>query len=108
MTGLDVESAKRPLLERNSAENILTPWWAVDEDVNLSSPSIPLSLQTQMSTVSAPAFIQTALSHRQERLSRAPSSEVSVDGVVIKEQQKQTFLPIKKSGPFKKIVKKFF
>lgn len=55
-------SVKRPLLERNSAENILAPWWG-DDDINLSSPSIPSSLQTQLTTMSAPAFIQTALSH---------------------------------------------
>lgn len=111
MTGLEIESVKRPLLERNSTENILAPWWA-DEDVTLSSPSIPSSLQSQLTTVSAPAFIQTALSHRQERISRAPSSEISIDSVKEQQQQqqpqKQTFLPIKKSGPFKKIVKKFF
>ncbi|KAG8329675.1 SUN domain-containing ossification factor isoform X3 [Homalodisca vitripennis] len=78
------------LLDSNSTESVAA-WW--EEEV--FSPLAPPQVVT-----TAPRFVQTALAQRQDRVVRS-SGELS-------DKENKTFLPIKKTGPFKKIVKKFF
>lgn len=101
MNGVDLRDVdKRPLLERNSTENVAA-WW--EDDVFQNPPTPPL--KSELDKVLPPVYIQTALSQRQDRFSRSTSSDLQVDHT---REQKTTFLPVKKPGPFKKIVKKFF
>uniref|UniRef100_A0A1B6DYA5 SUN domain-containing protein n=2 Tax=Clastoptera arizonana TaxID=38151 RepID=A0A1B6DYA5_9HEMI len=86
--------------------NDVMPWWSQDVQFN-ENTSVPVITKNIPDKVLPPDYVQTAVSQRQDRLSRSGSSEVvTVPSHPI--EQKPTFLPIKKPGPFKKIVKKFF
>lgn len=84
------------MLDKNNLESV-TPWWEEEAYVVPQPPPPPPCAEV---VVAAPRFVQTAVAQRQERIGRS-SSETT-------DNSTKAFLPIKKTGPFKKIVKKFF
>ncbi|XP_054283481.1 SUN domain-containing ossification factor [Macrosteles quadrilineatus] len=79
------------LLDQNGGESVAA-WWETEEVASV--PPVPAVV------LPPPQYVQTAVAQRQDRIGRS-SSENS-------DKENKTFLPIKKPGPFKKIVKKFF
>lgn len=93
----DGKQKKPSLLDTNSTESV-AGWW--EEEIYSPVVAVPPPPRPDVVVAAAPRFVQTAVAQRQDRIARSNSE--------LGDKENKTFLPIKKTGPFKKIVKKFF
>lgn len=97
MTQYTEPEDKPSLLDRNCTESV-KPWW--EEETFVPTSSVPPPPPARAEVLTAPRFVQTAVAQRQDRIAVSRSTSEASD------KESKPFL--KKAGPLKKIVKKFF